>query len=181
MHVISNFRSGFLRSQCLFSLFSYCTVLVVTYWMDILGNYETTKTRPPHTVQLYRNMMEGEESVQDWKKRREARRRQRGSAPSEEELLLSSLNDEAQNVDDAEMNVHDDLSSPEAIIPLSKRRRMEQEQMLMDSMKDSTLKRRKHWLMRLRKERCAPSRTTMIHPKWLFPGTRARLNAQLSW
>ncbi|CAB9527790.1 Putative DEAD-box ATP-dependent RNA helicase 43 [Seminavis robusta] len=71
--------------------------------------------------------MEGEESLQDWKKRREARRRQRKAAPSEEELLLTSVEDDNNDDDDAKVE-------PEVIVPLSKRRRLEQEKLLKDSM-----------------------------------------------
>lgn len=72
--------------------------------------------------------MEGEESVQDWKKRREQRRRQRKAASSEDDLLLASMEAEGES---------EEQDDPDVIVPLAKRRRQEKEKLLMDYSKDA--------------------------------------------
>lgn len=76
-----------------------------------------------------------DEALQEWRKQREQRRRQRKSAASEDDLLLIAAGEQVLVDDDSAETAKDGEQQP--IIPLAKRRRLEQEQLLLDSMKDT--------------------------------------------
>ena len=122
--------------------------------------------------------MEGEESLQDWKQRREARRRNK--TESKDDSLLTSL--EKDVIPDDSDNNENDSNEPEVILPLAKRRRMEQEKLLMESMKHSagggTLQRRKLKVIESLVDREGTPATTASVPLAHDPSSATAVHAE---